>query len=81
MTTARLEERGRALAVLLAARVSVEKLRRLDDEVRQGRRTDWYARPADDPASWVLWISVYSACLKCGSPGGCACWAPPPPAA
>jgi hypothetical protein len=41
MTTERLEERGRAPAVLLAARGSVETRRRLDAEVRSGRRSEW----------------------------------------
>ena len=40
MTTERLEERGHGLAVLLAARVSGEQ-RRLDAEVRSGRRREW----------------------------------------
>lgn len=43
MTTERLEERGRALAVLLAARVSVDRLRKLDADVRSGRRSEWMA--------------------------------------
>lgn len=46
MTTERLEERGRALAELLAAGVSPGRLVRLDAQVREARRTDWPERPA-----------------------------------
>ena len=45
MTAARLKERGRALSAFERAGGRTGRLVWLDEEVREGRRTDWPGRP------------------------------------